>query len=153
MFPYGAPMPNAPDATALERTDRAPVTAKDHATALGLAALLGTAGTMHFVNPAFFDAIVPSWMPGKARTTTYVSGVVELAAAALVAVPRTRRIGGWFAAATFVGVFPANVWAALDGGMQDLDPPFDSPLVAWLRLPLQFPLIAWAVRVARRAPG
>ena len=136
------PTPSPPDAGP---------TASDHATAIGLAALLGAAGTMHFVNPSFFDAIVPSWMPGSARTTTYASGVVELAAAALVANPGTRRAGGWFAAATFVGVFPANVWAAVDGGMKGLDPPLDSALVAWLRLPLQLPLIWWATRVARRA--
>ena len=71
-----------------------------HALALGLAAVLGFAGVAHFVRPQFFDPIVPDWMPGSARTTTYVSGVVELAAAVLVANPRTRRFGGWFAAAT-----------------------------------------------------
>ncbi|MCB1029225.1 MAG: hypothetical protein KDB24_15855 [Microthrixaceae bacterium] len=120
-----------------------------HALALGLSALLGFAGVAHFVRPEFFDAIVPEWMPGEPRTTTYVSGAVELTAAALVAVPRTRRFGGWFAAATFLGVLPANVQAALDGGMDGLEPPFDSPAVAWARLPLQLPLIAWAVAIAR----
>lgn len=120
-----------------------------HALAFGLAAVMGFAGVAHFVRPEFFDPIVPDWMPGSARTTTYVSGVVELAAAALVANPRTRRVGGWFAAATFVAVFPANVQSALDGGMSGLEPPLNSPAVAWARLPLQFPLIAWAVAVAR----
>ena len=120
-----------------------------HALALGLAAVLGFAGVAHFVRPQFFDPIVPDWMPGSARTTTYVSGVVELAAAVLVANTRTRRFGGWFAAATFIGVFPANVQSALDGGMSGLEPPLDSPVVAWARLPLQFPLIAWAIAVAR----
>ena len=77
--------------------------------------------------------------------------VSQMGAAAMVAVPTTRRIGGWFAAATFVGVFPANVWAALQGGMQGLDAPFDSAAVAWARLPLQIPMIWWASKVARRA--
>jgi len=119
--------------------------------ALALVAFLGAAGVMHFVHPKFFDPLVPEWMPGSARLLTHLSGVAELTAAALVAVPRTRRLGGWFAAATFVGVFPANVWAAVQGGMKDMDPPFDSALAAWLRLPLQLPLIWWAVRVAQRA--
>jgi uncharacterized membrane protein len=48
-------------------------------------------------------------------------------------------------------VFPANVWAALQGGMQGLDAPFDSAAVAWARLPLQIPMIWWASEVARRA--
>ena len=79
------------------------------------------------------------------------SGAVELAAAVLVARRRTRRLGGFVAAATFVGVFPANVKAALDGGVAHLDPPMNAPAVAWLRLPLQAPLVGWALRVATRA--
>src|SRR5690348_7834301 len=87
--------------------------------------ILGGAGVMHFVKPDFFDPIVPDWMPGSPRTTTYVSGVVELVAAGLVAHPRTRRFGGWFAFLTFLGVYPANVQAALDGGMKAAEPPMD----------------------------
>lgn len=117
---------------------------------LGLAAFIGTAGVMHVVRPEFFDAIVPSWMPGTARTVTYVSGAVELTGAVLVANPRTRRIGGWWCLLTFLGVFPANIQSALDGGVASASPPFDSALAAWLRLPLQLPLLVWARRVARR---
>jgi uncharacterized membrane protein len=104
---------------------------------------------MHFVKPDFFDPIVPAWMPGAARTTTYVSGAVELTGAVLVANPRTRRFGAWFCFLTFLGVYPANIQAALDGGMAGADPPLDSAAVAWLRLPLQIPLLVWARRVAR----
>jgi len=117
----------------------------------GLAALLGSAGLMHFVKPDFFDPIVPRWMPGAPRTTTYVSGAVELAAAALVVPTATRRLGGLVAALTLLGVYPANVQAALDGGMKGAAPPFDSALAAWLRLPLQLPMIALALRVRREA--
>jgi uncharacterized membrane protein len=117
--------------------------------AIAVAAILGPAGIAHFANPEFFDPIVPSWMPGSARTTTYVSGVFELAAAILVAIPRTRRIGGFLALAVFVGVYPANIQAALDGGMKEMDPPFDSALAAWLRLPLQLPMIWLAWKATR----
>jgi uncharacterized membrane protein len=119
--------------------------------ALGLAAFLGAAGVMHFVRPTFFDAIVPDWMPGSKRTTTYVSGGFELAGALLVANPRTRRVGGWWCFWTLLGVFPANIQSALDGGIAGADPPFDSAGAAWLRLPLQLPLLWWARRVAREA--
>jgi uncharacterized membrane protein len=110
-------------------------------------AILGPMGVMHFVRPQFFDPIVPKWMPGRPRTTTYVSGGFELASAALVAIPRTRRLGGLLALLTFIGVFPANIQAALDGGMKDAKPPFDSAAAAWLRLPFQFPMFrtAWKV--------
>jgi uncharacterized membrane protein len=124
---------------------------RDDRRALGLAALIGGAGVLHFVRPEVFDAIVPDWMPGSARTTTYVSGAVEIAGALLVAIPRTRRAGAWLCFWTFLGVFPANVQSALDGGMADAPTPFDSAAAAWLRLPLQIPLILWARRVAREA--
>ena len=119
---------------------------------IALAGLLGGAGVMHFVNPGFFDPLVPDWMPGSKRTVTYLSGAVELTCAGLVANPRTRRIGGWLSLLTFVAVFPANIQAALDGGMKDLNPPYNSAAAAWIRLPFQFPLfwLAWKVATSRR---
>ena len=111
--------------------------------ATALAALLATAGTAHFAQPRPFDAIVPRALPGTPRTWTYLSGAAELAVAAAVAHPRTRTLGGLAAAALFAAVFPANVKMALDG--------IGPTAVAWARLPLQVPLVVWAVRVAR--PG
>ena len=125
--------------------------AADRRRVRGLVTMLGGVGTLHFVKPEFFDPIVPKWMPGSARTWTILSGVAEVSAAVLIASPRTRRVGGWLAAATIVGVYPANIQAALDGGMAGAAPPFDSAAVAWARLPLQFPMIASAVKVARAA--
>jgi uncharacterized membrane protein len=117
--------------------------------AIGLVAMLGSAGVAHFVKPEFFDPIVPKWMPGKPRITTYVSGAVEIASAVLVARPSTRKLGGWLSLATFIGVYPANIQAALDGGMKDMKPPFNSAAAAWARLPMQFPMFRLAWRVAR----
>lgn len=110
-------------------------------------AILGSAGIAHFVVPRFFDQIVPDWVPGSKRFVTYASGAVEVLAAVLVLNRRTRRLGGWLALATFAGVYPANVQAALDGGMKGAPPPWDSPAAAWARLPLQLPMfwLAWKV--------
>lgn len=116
-----------------------------------LIAILGFAGVAHLANPQFFDPLVPSWVPGSARLATNVSGLAEISVAILVAVPRTRRVGGWAAFALFLAVYPANVQAALDGGMKDLDAPFDSAAAAWIRLPFQIPLLWLAWRVARSA--
>jgi uncharacterized membrane protein len=90
-------------------------------------------------------------MPGASRWVTYVSGVVELAAAVLIAVPRAQQVGGWVAVATLLAAYPADIQAALDGGTKDLDPPFDSAAAAWIRLPFQLPLLWLAWRVARRS--
>lgn len=115
--------------------------------AAGLAGLLGVAGVLHFVAPKGFDEIVPPALPGAARTWTLVSGVAELACALAIAHPRTRRAGATAAAVLFVVVFPANVQMAIDWS----DRPLPARLVAYGRLPLQVPLIWWALRVRRGA--
>jgi uncharacterized membrane protein len=113
--------------------------------ALALAALLAGAGVTHFARPRPYDAIVPRSLPGSPRRWTYASGVAELAVAAAVLHPRTRRAGGLAAAALFTAVFPANVKMALDWR----DKPLSMRAVAYGRLPLQAPLIWWAWKVAR----
>lgn len=115
--------------------------------AAGLVALLTSSGVLHFATPAPFDAIVPEQLPGTARTWTYLSGAAELLVAALIAVPRTRRLGGLLAALLFIAVFPANVQMAIDWS----DRPAWIRALAYGRLPLQIPLILWAVLVYRRA--
>jgi uncharacterized membrane protein len=115
-----------------------------------MVALMGVAGTTHFTSPGFYDPLVPAWMPGSARTWTYVSGVAELACAGLMARRSTRRLGGAATIATLVAVWTANWQAALDGGMKSQAPPFDSAAAAWIRLPLQLPMLWGAWRVARR---
>ncbi|MFV8165826.1 hypothetical protein ACNQVK_27625 [Mycobacterium sp. 134] len=112
-----------------------------------LAALLLGMGTLHFVAPKPFDDIIPAELPGSARFYTYASGVGELATGALVAVPRTRRLGALAAVALFIAVFPGNV------NMVRLwwDKPWPMRIVAIARLPLQIPMITWALRVYRNS--
>jgi uncharacterized membrane protein len=114
-------------------------------TALGLAALLGGSAVTHFVVPKPYDRLIPHLLPGKARTWTYLSGVAELSIAAAVAVPRTRRLGGLLAALLFVVVFPGNVQMAAD--YQRTGKPLPARLIVFGRLPLQWPLVTWALRV------
>ena len=119
--------------------------------ALALSGLLLGAGSLHFVAPKFFDAIVPRSLPGDARTYTYASGVAELAVGASLLVPRTRRLGGTAAAALFVAVFPANVQMAVDWVRSDKTSSAQKALAVG-RLPLQVPLVIAALR-ARRSPA
>jgi uncharacterized membrane protein len=108
-----------------------------------LGAFLLGAGVSHFAVPGFYDRIVPHALPGPERAWTYASGVAELAVGAAVLRPATRSRGALVAAALFVAVFPANVQQAVDAGTPQ------EKAVSYARLPLQLPLLVWAVRVSR----
>lgn len=111
--------------------------------ALSLAALLAVTTTVHFVRPHTFDAAVPDWLPGRRLDWEIGSGFAELACAVLITCPRTRRLGGYAAAALFVAVFPGNV------AMVSTADTSTERVLTLLRLPLQIPLVWWAWRVAR----
>ncbi|GAA0604439.1 membrane protein [Kutzneria viridogrisea] len=115
--------------------------------AVALAALLGGMGVLHFVAPKPFDSIVPKALPGKPRTWTYLSGVAELGCAIAVAAPKTRRLGALASAGLFLAVFPANIKMAADYRHK----PLPQRLAVYARLPLQLPLVSWALRVRRSA--
>ena len=104
-------------------------------------------GVLHLVKPEPFDALIPEQLPGTARQWSIGSGYAELATAALLLVPRTRRIGGAVSAALFVGVWPGNMKMAWDS--RDAEPARKA--IAYGRLPLQILLIVSAVRIARNA--
>ena len=109
-----------------------------------LAALLLMMGTLHMVVPRVFDSLVPRGLD-PARPWVLLSGAAEVAFGAALLPARTRRAGAWGAAVTLVAVFPGNVQMALAAGAPT------TPLAAaiWLRLPLQVPLVAWALRHTR----
>jgi uncharacterized membrane protein len=116
--------------------------------ALALGALLAGAGATHFAVPKVFDAMIPDPLPGAPRVWTYGAGVAEIATAVAVMAPRTRRLGGLAAALLFTGVLPANVKVAIDARNSDSTA---YQLGTILRLPLQAPLIAWALKVRSSA--
>jgi uncharacterized membrane protein len=92
--------------------------------------------------------MIPELLPGAPRLWTYGSAVAELTTAAALAVPRTRRTGGLAAALLFTAVLPGNVKMAVDARRSD-SPAFRVGTI--LRLPMQLPLIVWALNVRRAA--
>jgi uncharacterized membrane protein len=104
-----------------------------------------TTGTLHFLRPRVFQAIVPDYLPAH-RELVYASGVAELIGGAGVLFEKTRRPAGWWLIATLVAIFPANVEMAVNAQRFRR---FPMPLL-WARLPLQGALIAWVWRTAGR---
>lgn len=110
----------------------------------GLAALLVVMGLLHFIMPGPFERLVPRWL-GHARLWVALSGAAEFVCGAALLPMRTRRMAGWGAAATLVAVFPGNIQMAVVAGV----PKTVRSAALWLRLPLQIPLVAWALRHTR----
>jgi uncharacterized membrane protein len=105
---------------------------------IGLIALMFVAaGVLHFVKPKLFAAIVPPFLPAP-FLLVYVSGVAEILGGLGVLVPGLRVWAGWWLIALLIAVFPANVYMALEAEKFGI-----APALLWLRLPLQFALIAW----------
>ncbi|MEI7698888.1 MAG: DoxX family protein, partial [Planctomycetia bacterium] len=79
-----------------------------------------------------------------------VSGVFEFVLGVLLLVPNCSRMAAWGIVALLISVFPANVYLYQH---QDILPA--SPLVHFLRLPLQGVFILWAywhTRLVKRNP-
>jgi uncharacterized membrane protein len=111
-----------------------------------LAGLLGVTGTLHLVAPKPYARTIPPQLPAP-YPLVYASGVAELACAVALGIPRTRRLAGWATAGLFVLVFPANVQMALDAGGRAAT--YRAAMYA--RLPLQVPLVMWALGISRHA--
>ena len=92
------------------------------------------AGTMHFVIPRQYEAIVPAALHEYRKQIVAVSGVAEIAGGLLILPEGTRRIGRWWSLATLAAVYPANVEMALRPERYPKIP----KAALWARLPLQF---------------
>ena len=106
-----------------------------------LTAAMVLAGVTHFTMTASYAAIVPDYLPMHTEIV-YVSGVLEILFGLGLAVPATRQRAAWAIVALLVAVLPANVHQL----MNNIQPPGleMSPTMLWVRIPLQFVLIAWA---------
>ena len=113
------------------------------ADATWLGALLGGSGVLHLLRPRTYEWLVPPEL-GDARAWVLASGVAEIGTAALLAAPATRRAGGWGAVALLLAFVPAHLhmFRVVQGRPVPL-------AIAAVRLPLQVPMVAAALRVAR----
>jgi uncharacterized membrane protein len=113
-----------------------------------LALFLGFAGISHFVNPSFFNDIVPPWLPPSREFWTYISGVAEVAIAIALIRLSTRRIGALAAVWLFIAVYPANIYMVWDWRNEVASQQF----ISWARLPFQFLFIWVALKIAQANP-
>lgn len=120
------------------------------AASIALALLFTLAAAAHFAYADAFAAIVPPFIPYP-HTVVLLTGAIELALAAALLPRRTRPLAGKLLAAYCLAVLPANIHMALTPELRLGIPEW----LLWVRVALQFPLIAlilWATqpRLARR---
>jgi uncharacterized membrane protein len=96
------------------------------------------AGTMHFVVPRSYEAIVPPRIAKWKKELVVISGVAEIAGGIAVLPESTKRGARWWLLATLAAVYPANVHMAVNSKDFARIP----PAALWARLPVQF-LFAW----------
>jgi uncharacterized membrane protein len=78
-----------------------------------LSAFYLLAGVAHLTWPAPFLTIIPEWVP-SAPAVVWLTGIMEIAGAIGLCMPRLRKAAGVGLALYALCVFPANIKHALD---------------------------------------
>jgi uncharacterized membrane protein len=104
------------------------------------------AGSLHFIKPAPYLRIMPSYIPWHPEMVR-VSGAFEILGGLGLLVPATRRAAAFGLVALLIAVFPANLYMAMhpvEAGAAGI-----APALSWGRLPMQALLIWWLLWCTR----
>ncbi len=102
------------------------------------------AGSMHFIQPKFYEAIMPPYLPAH-HELVLASGVAEWVGGAMALTPGLKRPARWWILALLIAVFPANIYAATNPqDIQGLDLDKIPAWAMWARLPFQAVFALWA---------
>ena len=97
-------------------------------------------GVSHFIIPEKFMEMMPPFLP-MPLFLIYLSGVFEILGGIGLIISKTRKIAAIGLIVLLLAIFPANIYVALNniqlGGFMNY------AVYQWLRLPMQFVLIAW----------
>ena len=110
------------------------------------AAIFIGSGVLHFLHPEPYVRIVPPLLPWP-RALVYISGAAEIVGGAGLLVRKLRRPSAFGLALLLVAVWPAHIYmaaahVAFPGAMGE-------SWVQWGRVPLQIPLILWALHYTK----
>lgn len=103
-------------------------------------------GSMHFIQPEQYFAMMPSWLPGQ-KTLIIISGIVEIVLAVLLLPIKTRAIAAkLIIAMLIVFLFAIHIPESI-GYYKTGNEKFVASII---RLPIQFLFIAWAWIFAKK---
>jgi uncharacterized membrane protein len=107
-----------------------------------MAILYIVAGINHFVKPQFYLRIMPSYLPAH-EFLNYVSGITEIILGGLLLFKTTRIYAAWGIAIMLLAFMVIHVFMLQQAIKHESY--LITPAAAWIRLTLQFVLIAWAI--------
>ena len=99
-------------------------------------------GVQHFIDTSFFLKIMPPGFPFH-KESVYVSGVLEILFGSGIIIKKTRFYASWGIILLLIAVYPANIYLAFSEDAQKAIG-VSSFFASWVRLPIQFALIALA---------
>ena len=99
-------------------------------------------GSFHLINPGVFQALVPPFLGGQ-NFWIFLSGILEIICA--IGLLTKQKWAPKFTAFILLVIWVGNWWYAIDVTF-NLESSWFLIIGSWLRLPLQIPLIQWALR-------
>lgn len=102
------------------------------------------AGVQHFMKPEFFSVFVPAFLPFKSFII-YASGIVEILLGALLIIPKYKNLAATGILILMILFLPIHIWDVFSD-----TPTIGSHKAAYIRLPLQFVLIALAYKFQKK---
>ena len=110
---------------------------------VALSVMLVFTASGHFAFPAGMAKMLPGFIPYKTEII-YLTGLIEIAGAIGLWIPRLRVTTAWLLIVFFVLILPANIYAVFNyidyqTGISN----GHGPAYLWFRIPLQFLFIVW----------
>jgi len=99
------------------------------------------AGVRHFLDPDFYLNLMPDYLPAHAFLV-YFTGVTEVMAGIMLAIPKLSRWGAWFIIAHLVAFFSVHFWMIQESERYVGDGITIELL--WVRIVMQVVFIVWA---------
>ncbi|ARS41070.1 DoxX family protein [Sphingobacteriaceae bacterium GW460-11-11-14-LB5] len=100
------------------------------------------AGCNHFLSTAVYYVIMPKWLPAPGFLI-YFSGILEIVFGLLLLIKKTRKLAALLIILMLIAFLPAHIYMIRMAPFI-LGKILVTPLIAWVRLPLQFLFIGWA---------
>ncbi|MGH2624125.1 MAG: DoxX family protein [Sphingobacterium sp.] len=110
---------------------------------IAMSAMLIFTAIGHFAFTQGMSMMLPDFIPYKIEII-YITGIIEVAAAIGLLIPRHRVLTAWLLIIFFVLILPANIYAAIhEIDFQNMDIEAKGVSYLWFRIPLQLFFIAW----------